>query len=286
MSPLYHYCSVQAFHAIIQSRSVHLSSLSLSNDSQEGKLVAKTIARLAKNDGLSPSVIENLQHSIATLENILDGLGFCLSEKGDLLSQWRGYATDATGFSIGFSKDYLEKLSEYKRSAEESGFHLYKVAYSMADQERLVEPTYTETKLLIKDGALDFFKPTTLLATYLPTDPESEKKMKQKYFEYRMTMLPLMTELFLLKNETFKEECEWRLISPLVKIMEDICQFRTIADRLVPYRKFELANLGISPIKEVILGPKNKTPCFVVEKFLHQNGFLDVRVSESAASYR
>jgi hypothetical protein len=286
MSLLYHYCSVQAFHAIIQSQSIHLSSLSLSNDSQEGKLVAKTIARLARNDGLESSVIENLQHSISILEDMLDGLGFCLSEKGDLLSQWRGYAADATGFSVGFSKDYLEKLSEHKKSPKESGFNLYKVAYTMSNQDKLVEPTYTEAKLLIKDGALDFFKPKSLLAACLPSDPESEKKMKQKHLEYRMTMLPLMTKLFLLKNEAFEEECEWRLISPLLKIKEDICQFRTLADRLVPYRKFELANLGTSPIKEVILGPKNKTPCFVVKNFLHQNGFLDVQVSESVASYR
>jgi hypothetical protein len=32
----------------------------------------------------------------------------CFSEAGDLLSQWRGYANDAQGISIGFYKPILQ----------------------------------------------------------------------------------------------------------------------------------------------------------------------------------
>lgn len=108
MTILYHYCSNNAFHSIIENSSIWLSSLSLSNDSMEGKLVAEIIGLIAKDDELDQAATERLQESVFRLEQFVDGLGFCLSECGDLLSQWRGYADDATGVSIGFSKNYLE----------------------------------------------------------------------------------------------------------------------------------------------------------------------------------
>src|SRR5262245_38942533 len=83
MDILYHYCSTASFHAITQSHSLWLSALSLSNDTMEGKLVASAIARLAKKDSLDPDTIRRLQDSIGVLEQIMEGLGFCLSEDGD-----------------------------------------------------------------------------------------------------------------------------------------------------------------------------------------------------------
>jgi hypothetical protein len=80
----------------------------------EGKLVAEIIDQLAKRDGLDELAIKELQDLIGFIETQFDGLGFCLSEEGDLLSQWRGYAADATGFSIGFSKDSLMYLNRQK----------------------------------------------------------------------------------------------------------------------------------------------------------------------------
>ena len=52
MTTLCHYCSNNAFHSIMASHSIWLSSLSLSNDTMEGKLVARTFAQRAKDEGL------------------------------------------------------------------------------------------------------------------------------------------------------------------------------------------------------------------------------------------
>ena len=81
MDILYHYCSTASFHAIIQSHALWLSSLSLSNDTMEGKLVTSAIARLAKRDSLKYEHIRLLQRGIGFFEEIFDGLGFCLSER-------------------------------------------------------------------------------------------------------------------------------------------------------------------------------------------------------------
>jgi hypothetical protein len=95
----------------------------------EGKLVTPVVARLAQRDTLDQMAIHRLQESIGFVEQIIDGLGFCLSEEGDLLSQWRGYAADATGFT-------LEKVQDDPNA-----------------QEAQVEPTYRKVKQFTEAGA-------------------------------------------------------------------------------------------------------------------------------------
>src|SRR6185295_17936413 len=91
---------------------------------------------------------------LGIFERITDGLGFCLSENGDLLSQWRGYAGNATGVAIGFSAEYLNFLSEASRPGDKRGFTLQKVEYEPTSHEARVEPTYNRIGQLIKKGAL------------------------------------------------------------------------------------------------------------------------------------
>jgi hypothetical protein len=131
----------------------------------EGKLVAEILVRIAKADGLDQDVIHRLQESASGLEQVVDGLGFCLSEDGDLLSQWRGYADDATGVSIGFSKDYLKQFAEASRGQEKSGFSLQRVEYEPEVQENLIKPTYIEIRKLIDEGAFKFPGRRSLLDT-------------------------------------------------------------------------------------------------------------------------
>ncbi len=289
METLYHYCSTATFHSIIANHSIWLSSLSLSNDSMEGKLVATVVARLAERDGLDQIDIHRLQESIGLLEQTIDGLGFCLSEEGDLLSQWRGYAADATGVAIGFSREYLEQLSE-SRKPDTSGFILEKVEYDLAAQEAQVKPTYGRVKQLIEEGA---FKQTGLISAWLANTEEEIEEIErdrqlnqQAFLNLSITLTTLLVKLFLLKSPAFREEREWRLVSYLLHGIEDICLYRTLPDRVIPYRKFELLGLERAPIDEVVLGPKHTTPIKVIEDFLKQSGFGEVKVRRSEATYR
>jgi hypothetical protein len=287
MTILYHYCSNNAFHSIIENRRIWLSSLSLSNDSMEGKLVAEILARIAKADGLDQAATQRLQKLVSGLEQVIDGLGFCLSEDGDLLSQWRGYATDATGVSIGFSKDYLEQFAEASGASEKPGFTLQKVEYDLEIQESLIKPTYIEIKELINEGAFKFPGKRSLLDER--SDDEVKKdneKIKGAFSRLSMTMLTLFVKLFLLKTSAFREEREWRLISYFVKTGDDMCSFRALNDRIVPYREFELLASESGSILEVILGPKNTTPNYIIESFLKQRGFPNVTILRSEATYR
>lgn len=287
MEILYHYCSTASFPAIVQSHAVWLSSLSLSNDTMEGKLVASAIARLADKDSLNQDSIRQLQEAIGGIEKIIDGLGFCLSEDGDLLSQWRGYAADATGVAIGFSTEHLNRLSEASLGLTEPGFTLQKVEYELAAHETRVEPTYREIKRLINAGA---FRSPLLLELLIRHSPEEAEKedaaIKKARAELPLILLSLFPELFRLKASAFREEREWRLLSHLIKSGEDHCSYRAAHDRIIPYRQVKLSELEGNPIIEVILGPKHATPPNLVEGFLKQNKYGAVRARRSEASYR
>jgi len=287
MDILYHYCSTDAFNSIVKTHSVWLSSLSLSNDTMEGKLVASAISRLAEKDGLDRASCQRLQDMVGFFEQIIDGLGFCLSEESDLLSQWRAYAADATGVSIGFSRQYLDWLADESRSKQSPGITVMRVKYDPQAHENEVGPTYAEAKRLVEKGALKVPGIRMILDTRTDEQIEKEKRETERaYTKLSFTMLSLFPKLFLLKSPAFREEKEWRLLSHLVRKGEDTCSFRAWQDRLIPYRSFQLKQPEKQPIAEVILGPKHLTPIGIVEHFLRQNGYGEVTVKRSEATYR
>lgn len=286
MTILYHYCSNAAFHSIVESRSIWLSALSLSSDTMEGKLVTSVIVEMAKSDGLDQADIQGLKESVFWLEQFVEGLGFCLSEKGDLLSQWRGYADDAYGVSIGFSKKYLEKLSD-SLTGQELSFRPQKVEYEYESQKKLIQPTYEEIKGYIKQGAYKplLGYPEILKGRTVEEIAKENSMITSSKHALSGAVLPLLFKFFLLKTKAFQEEQEWRLISTLVKGDLNCC-FQPSLDKIIPHRKYPLSPLDENSIVKVILGPKNNTPNYVIDAFLKQNKFENVNVIRSVASYR
>jgi len=256
----------------------------------EGKLVTSAIARLAKRDSLEYEHVRLLQRGIGFFEETFDGVGFCLSEEGDLLSQWRGYAGDATGVAIGFSKAYLKWLSSEKKLHDNPAFILQKVEYEPSSHEARVKPTYRKVTQLIKDGTLKAAQRLGLIQTVGMTDQEiaaaETANRREELLKVSPKLLPLLIQLFLLKSSAFREEHEWRILSYLTTDGEEACSHRVVGNRIVPDRKVELVELERSPIVEVIIGPKHGTPPKIVENFLKMNHYGLVKVMRSEASYR
>jgi hypothetical protein len=78
----------------------------------EGKLVAEILARIAKADGLDQAPTQRLQKLVSGLEQVIDGLGFCLSEDGDLLSQWRGCSTASLTMWLWFLQSLIAVVTQ------------------------------------------------------------------------------------------------------------------------------------------------------------------------------
>jgi hypothetical protein len=289
MDVLYHYCSTASFHKVVETRQIRLSALSLSNDTLEGKVVAAAIGQLAERDKIDRQTCERLQEMIGFFGQLVEGLGFCLSEDGDVLSQWRGYAADASGVAIGFSRAYLEQFVAAEATATSPGCVLRQVKYDPSEHQAEVEPTYSEAKMFIDAGA---FSPGVRSLLDSRTDEEFEaerKELERVRMNLNVALFGLFPKLYLLKSRAFREEREWRLISHWVLAGEgerDL-EYRAVGDRLIAYRTHPLrVDVAMLPIADVVLGPKHLTPVHMIEAFLKQHGFGKVTVRRSAASYR
>jgi hypothetical protein len=161
---------------------------------------------------------------------------FSLSEEASLLSQWRSYTPHGKGVSIGFSSDVLNDL------AQSSHLRIAKCLYERADQEEAI-------KSLVEK----------LLTTFRQEQPSidiTKAHPSQCYHpfleKFRSDVLQVLS---IIKHEAFKEEREWRLISPYYpKFTVPAIKFREGASMLVPYIELKLGEAR--PIFEkVILGP-------------------------------
>ena len=283
MDKLYHYTSSATFFKIIKNKSIWLSDLSLANDSKEGKIVLDTVTRLLEKANLNTDQQTYIKESLKIAESTYSCYGFCLTEKPDLLSQWRGYADDGHGFSIGFSKQYFNGLTAIATEGGSSGIQLHKVIYDPEEHEKEISPILNRT---IEDIRMVDNSNLTKLA--ISTITEDSQPARMLRIKSTLTHIPFLQKMHVLKNNAFKEEAEWRLISMSSGFNRENYNtgFRAITDRIIPYMDLRLPNLKNQTITEVYIGPKNLTPINVIESFLDKNGFQNVNVCFSSASYR
>lgn len=272
---LYHYCSQDAFLSILHKRKFWCSALSLSNDTMEGKWIHKIFSDICDEDNMEKQDKSDWIELLTKVNILYEGLGFCLSKHSDSLSQWRGYAQNAEGFCIGFSKQDLNDLVKKKNNNKDNEltFNLIKVEYDEALQREALKPTYE------------------IIKNHIDKQKENKEVVVQRKTrnEIIQQIANIHPKFFKQKNPAFKEEKEWRVVSGFHKDPEyreselTSIKFRSVGNRIVPYRPFEF-DPGL--ITEVILGPKNQTPKDMVEVALEKFGYENVTVKKSEASYR
>ncbi len=270
---LYHYCSTDTFHAIVKPpASIRLSALSMSNDSEEGRLLLRLIDQLGEQKQTNPSTLAALKARWNEVADASEGLAFCLSEEADLLSQWWGYADQGHGVSIGFSKSYLEGMSV--ATEDDANFAvLEKVEYDEAIQMREFEGTFDA--LVTATGVP--------LSSLLEPPAVVQQKMRS-VFDRKMRRWT--TKMYTFKNSGFLREAEWRMLTVLSKDELEICDFRPTTDKLVAFRTLALINGVGQAIRRVVLGPKHTTPEHLVKQFLRSRGLHGVEVVRSKLTYR
>ncbi len=293
MQLLYHYCSGMAFHAMLGSANptVWQSAMTQSNDSMEGKLVRETLQRMAERDGLTPPQIAWMLAAADEVGESVDCLAFCMSSNGDLLSQWRGYADDGAGFSIGFRPAYWHFVA----SGEETIRRKYiidvgKVLYEHAEHEEMLRAVYDYMKQHITSQRVDLLEslsPELVRRVANMSDaPQDDIHFGESLLDYLTeTVTDSLARWFLLKSKAFAEEAETRLLTLVPHPLPEMCQFRMRGSEMIPYLPYGI-DRARHPIARVVLGPKNPTPVRVVESFLRKAGFDGVTVDRSEASYR
>ena len=286
---LYHYCSQEAFLSIISTHSFWCSALSLSNDTMEGKWIRKIFSDICDEDNMKEQDKNYLIKIWDYFFDSYEGLGFCLSQLGDSLSQWRGYAQNAEGFCIGFSQEGLQWQRanlQGSNDPKKRSYDLIQVNYDIERQREELKPAYQKIKEQIDADAFDKLSRFPHMDTggeYVDLDA-NELEM-----DIMVQIGDMLPKLFQQKNPAFKEEKEWRAVAGFGKAVDhDNIEFRSVGDRIVPYRSFKFDPVIIT---EVILGPKNQTPKDIVEVVLEKFGYIGwaakgVTVKKSEASYR
>lgn len=268
---VHHYCSPSVFLSLIKHKQLWLTSLSQSNDHLEGTWMlrywldlftrSKDASKRLEKRGAQIAVETVLSHNVA--------LGTCFSEDGDLLSQWRGYAVDGTGFSVGFDKEGLEKIAS--RPELTPNLSMMKVSYGYQDMEQ-VNDVVRALHAAFGDDAKKYQEggdgTGSMSLEFTPEKHEAQKDAARS--------------LFTVKNGAFAEEREWRLFAfeSIRKIVG--VEFRESRGVLSPFIKLDIpADL----IRCVRLGPTNKTSRRVIEEALKVSA-IDCPVYTSNASYR
>lgn len=200
-------------------------------------------------------------------------LASCFSLDGDVLSQWRAYADDGKGFSIGFQADTMADLAVRPLKV------LYDEKEQLAEIKEVIEALYA-------------------------TERNREDKESEGFYDF---CLHLMLDFAAFKNPAFHEEREVRLLHVLN--LKQSGNFMKLVDPggmefgspytpkeisffmrngvPVPFIDMDFTSAGkVSPLKEVIIGPKNNARTTAVSAFLETIGLTNVEVKKSSASYR
>lgn len=265
---LWHYCSVETFAAIIEGGLIRLGDLLHMNDSKEivwfDEVVQAALLRRAE------TLSEHRRQEFWAMyqANQHTRFSFCLSEDGDLLSQWRAYAANGSGVAIGFQASTLPQVKHvpYLHANPATTFGLFQVIYDRTEQDALVE---------------------ALL------EPICAKGDHDADFSFGLLAAHFSSQGVLTKNPAFKEEREWRLVySPVIHpatlqhMNGHEFRLRQQVRNGDLFTFFEWKPNALHElIAEVRLGPSCRLRSFDLKLLLQRCGFVRTAVSQSCASY-
>jgi hypothetical protein len=212
-------------------------------------------------------------------------LATSFSENGDLLSQWRSYANECRGFSLGFDWDDLFVANIKQKGSgimvpglERFGVPKYQinnVLYSVKEYEQS-----------LRDKMLSFKEKYG--CPYLSND-NNLKSSDENFFK------EIVGNVCLLKEEFYSEEQEVRIfkaiysyqIEMLSQIKKDIpmLSFRSTGIGIKAFASVNFTGNERNALREVIIGPSNKSSIKEVELLLLTMGYEGVQVKKSNGQY-
>jgi hypothetical protein len=279
--PLYHYTGQRGILGILGAKELWVTHTQYLNDRREFlhavDLTRAEIKRLLKThpaDSVEATSLTKMENALQWKPENINVCVCSFSEDRDSLSQWRAYGTRTSGFAIGFPADLLISATIRKE------WYLAPCVYDPAKQVEII-------RLLVEE----------VLEEHLSGDYGfSAAEKNEEGISLRGSGGSLLAYLNryapILKDKSFSEEKEWRVISrPLINQSADF-SFREGQSLLVPYSKLQLSYADMPfRLKEVVIGPtpdpersKSSVTNFLVHKGVLEG--LEVDVSISSVPYR
>ena len=264
---LYHYTTFTGLLGIVRSRSLWASDVRYMNDSAELRHTADLIGAEVREriDGghPHPQLLSQFADWIAhriTSGHMLFGASF--RSHGNLLSQWRGYSLPGKGVSLGFCPEYILACAAHQRFMV--GKCIYEPGRQHALIRQVVDAVVTHAAHLTAEQGLASSERSTLYHT--------------AFEEVETDLLRIAA---ILKHPSFREEKEWRIVSPVIANEANApILFREGHAMLVPYIEFNLSVDGRPPVLDhLYLGPTANINISMhsMEMFLAQHGITATR---------
>lgn len=247
---LYHYTNYEGLLGIIQNRSLFATHYSALNDPQEiihgRKLILSEVMEcLSGAKGNLKRYYEQIKRYMEASFRHVYANPFitCFCENGDLLSQWRGYGSTGTGYSLGFQFHATTKrisIPEDINTKSKPAF-LRKVIYKDEQKRKLVKDYLAHIQEAVEKD--------------LELDPSRQKIAPNVLGQAAGDLLIDMIMSF--KDEAFSEENEWRLIHAVMPSHEPNClNFSNSPTGIKSYR--------VNHVVDIENDDERKFPCFKI----------------------
>lgn len=259
---LYHYTTREGLVGILSSGTAWATSIRFLNDASEYTYAqSRFVEMLREIQGQVPPLHEEeLEETIRQLSGLTPHLFvFCLSRKGDLLSQWRAYGQPGNGYSIGFDAPAVDGIIRQRR-----GMQLAAVSYDPRQQRDLLNRVGNEAFRRSRSGS---------------DDPRAFRKALCDIF---LDVAPII------KDSAFTEEDEWRLVLRLDGAGSPQIKVRAGRSTLVLYVPIKLGTKDRPlPIREIVIGPNPHRDLNeeAIKAFCRQCD-IEAAVKNSAIPYR
>jgi len=247
---VYHYTSPKGLIGILKNKTIWATNIRYLNDFNE----------LHEASNAAESILSDMLNSASGSENgllkkMFENVGTAASRyyvssfsaDGDSLSQWRAYCPPTGGYALGIPSAQLATLAEKKE------WLFVKCVYKPSKRDSIIREVIEDFLEQYRNGLID--------------DGYLNKLNFGDLDEYQSNIASRF-QLYIakiggvIKNKAFKDEQEWRLISPSIIEDNKNIDFRDGASCVVPYYKFllktednpNLVQFGDDELK-LIVGP-------------------------------
>jgi DUF2971 family protein len=245
---LYHYTSQAGLIGMLKTKTIWASKIHYLNDSKEFALaldlasheLTKRISAVTSQGDRSR--LELLRDTIYTIAGV-NTCVCCFSELGDALSQWRGYGGGNAGFSVGFTREWFTSVKETL------GLSLRPCIYDPEIQQRLIQDAIDEFFATNAEKEPDYWDRNR---GYVDPDRPRTLVVLPHAGDDFATRLSLIAPL--VKDKSFADEREWRLVAARVSAHE--LHHRPGRSMLIPYYHIPIGDDDkFDSIREIVVGP-------------------------------
>ena len=287
----FHYTRLDGLEGITKSGQLWATDVTDLEDSEEVKYGKGIVLRaIERCDPPTPFLKVALARTAVYVANTLDlskvpGINLprvrwfiaCFCAHGDLPSQWKNYACNGEGYSLGFcpTPDPDDFLAPLFPALDCLDWAMVSILYDQKIQNAMID---------------EVLQQATRLDQHYDGDAKSnEWDLSQQLFDAmnrevtpesfsQLLFSALSNAMFKFKDPFYSPECEWRMTPRDVPKGLEIKHRTTKDGREIDYVKMRLRNLKLTEVMCGLYADKGEDE---IQEILRQHGHKDVRVSRS-----